>query len=145
MPRELSILLIEDSRADALIIDRALRECSPAPALRILADGYHALDYLRTIRDGAGPWPDLILLDLNLPGLDGCQILTEIRADAALRSLPVVILTTSGRDEDIDQSYRAGASSVIQKPTEYPAYRELAAVILKYWGEVVSHPERSRR
>ena len=143
MPRELNILLIEDSRADALIIDRALRECPPAPSLLILADGRQALHHLRQLRDGAaGPWPDLILLDLNLPGLDGCQILAEIRADPALCSLPVVILTTSGRDEDIDQSYRAGASSVIQKPTEYPAYRELAALLCKYWGEIVSHPIR---
>jgi chemotaxis family two-component system response regulator Rcp1 len=130
------ILLIEDSRADAKIIERALRESNVAHTLTVIPDGRHALDYLFALRDnenGAGREPDLILLDLNLPGIDGCQVLSRIKADSYLRVLPVVILTTSHRDEDILQTYMAGANTYISKPSEYSSYRDLVATLRQYW------------
>jgi two-component system, chemotaxis family, response regulator Rcp1 len=132
------ILLIEDSRADAKIIERALREGDVAHRLTVIADGRHALDYLFSLRDEGNPVerePDLILLDLNLPGIDGCQVLTQIKGDAFLRMIPVVILTTSSREEDILQTYLAGANSYISKPDEYPRYRELVATLRHYWSD----------
>ena len=93
--------------------------------------------------------PDLILLDLNLPGLDGCQVLKRIKSDPFLRMIPVVILTTSNREEDILQTYQAGANTYITKPDEYPRYRELVATLEHYWVDtalkVPRHLMRSRQ
>jgi CheY-like chemotaxis protein len=135
-PSDFHILLIEDSRADAKIIERALRESNVAHKLTVIPDGQHALDYLFALRDnetGAGREPDLILLDLNLPGIDGCQVLSRIKGDAYLRVFPVVILTTSHREEDILQTYMAGANTYISKPSEYTSYRDLVATLRRYW------------
>lgn len=132
------ILLVEDSRADAKIIERALRDGDVAHRLTVITDGRHALDYLFSLRDEGLPIdrePDLILLDLNLPGIDGCQVLKEIKNDPFLRMIPVVILTTSNREEDILQTYLAGANSYIAKPEEYPRYCELVATLHHYWIE----------
>ena len=133
---EFHILLIEDSRADAKIIERALRESEVAHRLTVIPDGRLALDYLFDLRDERIPadrQPDLILLDLNLPGLDGCQVLSQIKKDSFLRMIPVVILTTSHRDEDILETYLAGANTYIPKPAEYPSYCELVATLRHYW------------
>ncbi len=133
---EFHILLVEDSRADAKIIERALRESQVAHRLTVIADGRSALDYLFGLRDeNVSPdrEPDLILLDLNLPGIDGCEVLTQIKNDPMLRMIPVVILTTSHREEDVLQTYLAGANTYIAKPAEYPSYRELVATLRHYW------------
>jgi chemotaxis family two-component system response regulator Rcp1 len=130
------ILLIEDSRADAKIIERALKEGDLSHRLTVISDGRVALDYLFGLRDETNPSdlePDLILLDLNLPGLDGCQVLTRIKSDPILRTIPVVILTTSNREEDIMQTYMAGANTYIPKPEEYPRYLDLVATLRHYW------------
>jgi len=130
------ILLIEDSRADAKIIERALRESDVAHRLTVIPDGQHALEYLFALRDqevDIGREPDLILLDLNLPGIDGCQVLSRIKSDPYLRMIPVVILTTSNREEDVLQTYLAGANTFIPKPAEYPSYRDLVATLRSYW------------
>lgn len=133
---EFHILLIEDSRADAKIVERALREGDVSHRLTVIPDGRLALDYLFGLRDEpvqTDREPDLILLDLNLPGLDGCQVLTRIKGDPFLRMIPVVILTTSNREEDILQTYQAGANTYIPKPDEYPRYRELVETLRHYW------------
>jgi chemotaxis family two-component system response regulator Rcp1 len=143
------ILLVEDSRADAKIIERALRENDVAHRLTVIPDGQNALDYLFALRDDQADVdaePDLILLDLNLPGIDGCQVLSRIKSDPYLRTIPVVILTTSIRDEDILQTYMAGANTYIPKPAEYSSYRELVATLRKYWIDTASKiPSHMRR
>jgi len=142
------ILLIEDSRADAKIIERALREGDVSHRLTVIPDGRHALDYLFSVRDEIVPTdrePDLILLDLNLPGLDGCQVLTRIKSDPFLRMIPVVILTTSNREEDILQTYQAGANTYIPKPAEYPSYRDLVATLRHYWVDTALKVPRHLR
>jgi chemotaxis family two-component system response regulator Rcp1 len=147
MRPEFHILLIEDSRADAKIIERALRESKFDHRLTVFHDGRQALDYLiRVVEAGNGdaPEPDLVLLDLNLPGIDGCQVLTEIKSHPNLRCIPVVILTTSPREEDVLQTYRAGANTYIQKPAEYPRYRDLVRTLRLYWHETALRPPHIR-
>jgi CheY-like chemotaxis protein len=141
------ILLIDDSPSDALIIERALREGDINYRLTVLQDGHAALDYFVRLKDPASPIelePDLVLLDLNLPGLDGCQVLTAIKSDVDLRMIPVVILTTSGREEDVHETYLAGANTFIRKPDEYPRYRELVSTLRLYWSETAMRPTRKR-
>jgi CheY-like chemotaxis protein len=145
MSTDFHILLVDDSHSDVLIIERALREEDVGHRLTTLHDGRAALDYLLRLKDDDVPdghEPDLVLLDLNLPGLDGCQVLTAIKSDPALRMIPVVILTTSGRDEDVLQTYHAGANTFIRKPDEYPRYRELVAVLRQYWHKTALRPRR---
>ena len=147
MRPEFHILLVEDSRADVKIIERALRDGKVGHRLTVINDGRQALDYLARLQDADVPndlEPDLILLDLNLPGMDGCQVLTEIKSHPFLRSLPVVILTTSRREEDVLQSYQAGANTYIQKPSEYPRYRDLVTSLREYWHETALPPPRHR-
>jgi two-component system, chemotaxis family, response regulator Rcp1 len=148
LPRsEFHILLIEDSRADAKIIERALREGDVSHRLTVISDGKNALDYLFKLRDAAlsaDREPDLILLDLNLPGMNGCQVLTRIKSDPYLRMIPVVILTTSEREEDIVQTYQAGANTYITKPDEYPRYRELVTTLEHYWVDTALKVPRHR-
>ena len=145
MQREFHILLIEDSRTDVKIIERALREENVEHRLTVIPDGRQALDYLLRLQDPDSPegaYPDLILLDLNLPGLDGCQVLTRIKNDPDLRPIPVVVLTTSPREEDVLQTYQAGANTYIQKPSEYPRYRDLMLTLRQYWRETALLPPR---
>jgi chemotaxis family two-component system response regulator Rcp1 len=147
MQAELHILLVEDSPADAKIIARALTESLVPHRLSVLSDGRQALDYLARVESPDAPeghQPDLILLDLNLPGLDGCEVLSQIKSHDTLRSIPVVILTTSRRDEDVRQTYQAGANSYIPKPAEYPHYRDLVKCLHSYWADTSLRPPRIR-
>ena len=130
------ILLVEDSRADVMICERALAEGNVPHRLTVLPDGRQALDYFTRLQ---GPLatpdllPDLVLLDLNLPGIDGYEVLGRIKNAPELKALPVVVLTTSRRDEDVRQTYQAGANTFIQKPSEYPRYRDLVKTLESYW------------
>ena len=147
MHPEFHILLVEDCRADVKIVERALREGNVGHRLTVIHDGRHALDYLDRLGCADAPddlEPDLILLDLNLPGIDGCQVLTRIKGDPFLRPIPVVVLTTSRRDEDVIQTYQAGANTYIQKPSEYPRYRDLVLTLRQYWHETAVRPPRHR-
>ncbi len=143
---ELHILLIEDSRADAKILERALREGAVPHRLTVVPDGRQALDYLFGLLDRASDpdrEPDLILLDLNLPGIDGHQVLGQIKSHPQLRSLPVIVLTTSSREEDVIRTYRAGANTYIPKPAEYARFREVVSALRTYWLDTalrVPHP-----
>ncbi len=147
MHLDFHILLIEDSHADVMIIERALREASIQHRLTVIQDGRRALEYLQRLHDPAIPAdrePDLILLDLNLPGIDGSQILSEIKTDFYLKAIPVVVLTTSRREEDILSTYQAGANTYIQKPSEFPRYRDLVVNLRTYWHETALRVPRDR-
>jgi two-component system, chemotaxis family, response regulator Rcp1 len=144
---EFHILLVEDSRTDVKIIERALREGNVEHRLTVIPDGRKALDYLVHLQDPEATedlQPDLILLDLNLPGIDGVEVLTEIKKDVFLRAIPVVVLTTSRREEDVLQIYQAGANTYIQKPAEYPHYRDLVLTLRQYWHETALRAPRNR-
>lgn len=144
MNRARTILLVEDETGDQELIRRALAEGVVAKELHVARDGEEALDYLlgrAANADGkCRPLPDLILLDLNLPRLDGRQFLARVKADPYLRRIPVVVLTTSQQERDIVQSYEAGASSYIVKPTSVDASLRLARVLEAYWFEAVRLP-----
>lgn len=132
----LHIMLIDDSRADAKIVERALRDGAVPHRLTVFPDGRQALDYLFGLLDEDADHesePDLILLDLNLPGLDGHEVLGRIKGHQQLRRLPVVVLTTSCRDEDVIRTYQAGANTYIPKPSEYARYCEVISAIRSYW------------
>jgi two-component system, chemotaxis family, response regulator Rcp1 len=147
MPDEFHILLVEDSRTDVKIIERALREGKVEHRLTVIPDGRKALDYLVRLQEPDASehlQPDLILLDLNLPGIDGCQVLTQIKNDVFLRAIPVVVLTTSRREEDVVQIYQAGANTYIQKPSEYPDYRDLVLTLRRYWHDTAVLAPRNR-
>jgi CheY-like chemotaxis protein len=147
MHPDFHILLVDDSLADVKIIERALREAGIQHRLTAIHDGRRALDFLRCLRDPATPadrQPDLILLDLNLPGIDGGQILAEIKEDRFLKAIPVVVLTTSRREEDVLSTYQAGANTYIQKPAEFPRYRDLVLTLRAYWHETAIRAPRDR-
>jgi two-component system, chemotaxis family, response regulator Rcp1 len=143
MRPDFHILLVEDSRADVKIIERALTEGNIPHRLTVLHDGTLALDYLNKLENpdvGDDYQPDLVLLDLNLPGLDGCQVLTQLKNHPILKTIPVVVLTSSRRDEDVLQTYQAGANSYIQKPAEYPRYCDMVKTLQSYWHETAVRP-----
>jgi chemotaxis family two-component system response regulator Rcp1 len=147
MRAEFHILLVEDSEADVKIIQRALKETKIDHRLTVIRNGREALKYLLALGHLGADLslePDLVLLDLNLPGMDGYQLLHRIKSDTFLRSSPVVVLTTSRRDEDVIQTYEAGANTFIQKPSEYPRYRDLVITLRAYWQDTALRPPRQR-
>jgi CheY-like chemotaxis protein len=139
-----AILLVEDNPADVQITQRALRESAVPVELLVVRDGQEAVDYL--LRQGPHAhdpgWrsPDLILLDLNLPRLNGREVLERIRATPSLRAVPVVVLTTSRRSEDVQQMYAAGANTYIEKPADFTRFVEVLQTIQRYWLDTAILP-----
>ncbi len=138
------ILCVEDDPDDRLLAEMAHRESGVVNPLSFVADGDEALEYLRRVgryanRDG-DEQPGIILLDLNMPGTDGRETLVIVKADPALRRIPVVILTTSSAERDIATSYDQGANSYIVKPTAFTSLVHLFQRLCDYWFEVGSLP-----
>jgi CheY-like chemotaxis protein len=139
-----AILLVEDNPADVKITQRALRESAVPVELIVVRDGQEAVDYLlRQPPHNRGDWrsPDLILLDLNLPGMNGREVLERVRATPALRHVPVVVLTTSRRQEDIHQMYAAGANTYIEKPQDFGRFVQVFQTIQRYWLDTALLPQ----
>jgi len=131
------ILLIEDDAAHAEIVRRSLAELRVANRLLHLEDGQAALDYLEaskkpTPRQDA-PRPDLILLDLRLPKVDGLELLRRIKADESLKRIPTVVLTTSDAESDRAQAYDAGAGSFLVKPVDFQGFQTMMETFGFYW------------
>ena len=139
-----SILLVEDSPEDRTATLRAFERAGFRYPIFNCDDGDEALDYLH--RRGAyadpekSPRPGLILLDLNLPGTDGRQVLVEVKGHEELRHIPVVILTTSADARDIEASYKAGANSYVQKPLDVDGLYRTVEQLKEYWFELVFLP-----
>jgi CheY-like chemotaxis protein len=139
--RTIEILLVEDSPGDVRLTAEALREAAVANRLHHAEDGVEALRFLR--REGgfaAAPRPDLILLDLNLPRKDGREVLAEVKVDESLRSIPVVILTTSHADEDIFRSYGLHANCYVVKPLDLDNFLAAVNSIESFWFSVATLP-----
>jgi chemotaxis family two-component system response regulator Rcp1 len=138
------LLLVEDNSADIKITQRALQETGTPVELVVVRDGQEAVDYLLSDgqRDGQAQRrrPDLILLDLNLPRLSGREVLSKIRATPALRLIPVVVLTTSRRSEEIRDLYAAGANTYIEKPQDFQRFVDVLRTIQHYWLELALLP-----
>lgn len=145
MPHSQPILLVEDSPEDFEATQRAFRKSGLKNPLVRCEDGDQALDYLHRRGEYAdparSPRPGVILLDLNLPGTDGRQVLTEIKHDEHLRDIPVVVLTTSADERDITACYRAGANSYVQKPVDIDGFMKAIERLNGYWFEVVILPK----
>ncbi len=139
-----TILMADDDADDCLLVQEALRESKQSHDLRIVRDGQQLLDYLRRRgeyqRVPAVPWPDLILLDLKMPRKDGREALSELKADPRLRSIPIVVLTTSTARDDIGFCYRMGENSYITKPATFSGLVDLLSTLSKYWFELVELP-----
>lgn len=132
-----AVLLVEDSDADTEATVRALAKCPAPPALYRCADGDEALAFLRN-RAWSNVPPGVVLLDLNLPGTDGREVLRQLKTDEALRHLPVVILTTSAADPDVAYCYRNGASGYMTKPVDLGKFSQAVRDFHAYWfGAVV--------
>jgi two-component system, response regulator len=142
----ITVLLAEDDEDDRELINEALLNSGFGVRTRFVGDGQELLDYLRTDRSGeniAGreaPWPSLILLDLNMPRMDGREALAEIKSDPALRRIPVVVLTTSDDRDEVRTAYDLGANAFITKPVTYAGLLEVMGTVAKYWSEVVELP-----
>jgi two-component system, chemotaxis family, response regulator Rcp1 len=141
--RPIEILLVEDNPGDVRLTIEGLRESKVRNNLHVAPDGVAALEFLR--RDGTyadAPRPDLILLDLNLPKKDGREVLAEIKADPALRTIPVVVLTTSSAEKDVLRTYELQAASYITKPVDLEQFITVVKSIEDFWLTIVTLPHR---
>lgn len=138
------ILLVEDSPEDYETTVRALKKAGLANPIFRCENGDEALDFL--YRRGAysdpasAPRPGIVLLDLNLPGTDGREVLAEIKGNADLRSIPVLVLTTSSDERDVERCYQSGANSYIKKPVDLIGFMQAVQSLKDYWFEVVILP-----
>jgi CheY-like chemotaxis protein len=139
--RVVDILLIEDNPGDVRLTKEALKEGTLRNRLHIVQDGQSALAFLRQ-EDGftETPRPDLILLDLNLPLMGGQEVLTEIKRDEALKSIPVVILTTSEAQEDIEHAYALHANCYVTKPVDLDQFIRIIRSIESFWFSIAQLP-----
>ena len=135
-PLPIEVLLVEDDPGDVVLIQEAFEHNKVRNRLHVVGDGVEAMRFLRE----GGERPDLVLLDLNLPRKDGREVLEEIKTDPALRSIPVVVLTTSKAEEDIERSYGLGANSYITKPVTFAGLVEVMRTWTRYWVEIVELP-----
>lgn len=137
--RPITVLLVEDDPGDVLLIQEAFADHKLNNTLLVANDGVEALELLR---DPAVDRPDLVLLDLNLPRKDGRDVLREVKADEQLRSIPVVVLTTSDAEEDILRSYNLHANAYVTKPVDFERFIEVVRQIDDFFVSVVKLPGR---
>ncbi len=139
-----TILVVEDSFADWETTQRGFRFAGLENSLVHCADGDDALDYVHQrgayAKPGSCVRPAVILLELNLPGTDGRRVLAELKADADLRAIPIVVFTASSDPRDVEYCYRAGANTYIQKPVGLPGFMQAVARIKDYWLEIAILP-----
>jgi two-component system, chemotaxis family, response regulator Rcp1 len=143
MPKE--ILLVEDSPGDVRLTQEAFRDANRSIHLHVAADGVEAMAFLR--KEGAhvnAPRPDIILLDLNLPKMDGREVLARIKEDDNLKTIPTVILTTSDTEADIVKCYQLQANCYLSKPVQLDAFEILVKSIDDFWMTKVKLPQQRR-
>ncbi|BCJ39932.1 two-component system response regulator [Actinoplanes ianthinogenes] len=134
-------MIVDDDDADTLMIEEALLTAEPQPAVHRVADGSEAMDYLRRqgqYEDAARP--DLILLDLNMPRMNGHEVLAQVKSDDALKSIPIVVLTTSTALPDITASYTRHANAFVTKPMDLEGFEEAVQKIKRFYSEVAILP-----
>ena len=132
----LHVLLVEDDDVHAMMVEKGFRAADKNGTIDRVCDGLEAVAYVK--RQGEyrkRPRPSMILLDLKLPRMDGHGVLRVLKADDELKSIPVVVLTTSDADKDVAETYRLHANSYLVKPANYAKFRELVGAVTSYWGE----------
>ena len=143
MPIE--VLLVEDSPGDVRLTQEAFRDANRAIRLHVATDGVEAMAFLK--REGThayAPRPDIILLDLNLPKMDGREVLAQIKADNGLKTIPTVILTTSEAETDIVKSYQLQANCYLTKPVQFDEFASLVKIINDFWLTKVKLPQQKQ-
>ena len=139
--RAIEILMVEDNPGDVRLTREAFKDGRVWNRMHVVEDGVAALDFLyRRPPFGAAPRPDIILLDLNLPRMDGREVLATIKADASLRLIPVVVLTTSQAEEDVLRAYRLNANCYVTKPVDLEQFIRIVQAIEDFWLTVVRLP-----
>lgn len=139
----IDVLLVEDNPGDVRLTREAFREANASIRLHVASDGMEAMAFVR--QEGAhvdAPRPDLILLDLNLPKMDGREVLAQIKRDDFLRTIPTIILTTSGAQADILRSYQLHANAYVSKPLQLDAFQSLVSSINEFWLTKARLPPR---
>ena len=137
------VLLVEDSPGDIRLTREAFRDANAAIHLNVVTDGVEAMAYLRRQGDQVdAPRPAIILLDLNLPRMDGREVLAQIKADPSLKTIPTIILTTSEANADIVRSYELQANSYLTKPVQLEKFESLVASINDFWLVQAKLPQR---
>jgi CheY-like chemotaxis protein len=139
----IQVLLVEDDPGDVLMTREAFEDNKVANTLHVVNDGAEALAFLRKEGEHAGaPTPDLVLLDLNLPRMDGREVLAAVKADDELRQIPIVVLTTSEAEEDVLRSYALHANAYVTKPVDFDRFIEVVRKIDDFFVSVVRLPGR---
>jgi chemotaxis family two-component system response regulator Rcp1 len=138
-----NVLLVEDSPGDVRLTQEAFRAANPSVSLHVANDGVEAMIFLRKQNGHANsPRPDMILLDLNMPRMDGRQVLAEIKKDDKLKTIPTVILTTSEAEVDVAKSYQLQANCYLTKPVQLDAFEDLVKSINEFWLTTVRLPQK---
>ncbi len=140
-----NVLLVEDSPGDVRLTQEAFRDANPSVQLHVVADGVEAMAFLR--REGgraSSPRPDIILFDLNLPRMDGREVLAHIKGDASLKTIPTVILTTSEAETDVAKSYQLQANCYLTKPVQLDVFEHVVKSINDFWLTTVKLPQQSQ-
>jgi CheY-like chemotaxis protein len=141
---DIEVLLVEDSPGDVRLTQEAFHGANPSVHLSIASDGAEAMEFLnREGKHRLAPRPDLILLDLNLPKMDGRQVLAQIKTNSILKTIPTVILTTSDAEADIAKSYQLHANCYLRKPVQLDAFESLVASINDFWLTAVRLPQQT--
>jgi CheY-like chemotaxis protein len=141
-PSPVRILVVDDDPGDVLMIEEALEDSDVEKTIDVVSDGEEAMEFLRrTGRHAEAPRPDMILLDLNMPRMDGRQVLGEVKNDEDLRTIPIVVLTTSNADTDILSSYALQANAYVTKPIGLDDFNEVVRRIDEFFGRVVVLPK----
>jgi CheY-like chemotaxis protein len=141
----IQVLLVEDDPGDVLMTREAFEDNKVANALHVVSDGAEALAFLRKEGEYAdAPTPDLVLLDLNLPRVDGREVLAAVKADDELRQIPIVVLTTSESEEDVLRSYELHANAYVTKPVDFDRFIEVVRKIDDFFVSVVRLPNTAR-
>jgi len=144
--RVIEVLLVEDSPGDVRLTQEAFKDATVTTRLHVVSDGVEAMDFVK--REGAhanAPRPDLILLDLNLPKMDGREVLALIKEDADFKTIPVVVLTTSGAEEDILRTYRLHANCYLVKPVDLNGFLSVVKSIDDFWLARVRLPHEAEK
>ncbi|MFU8819296.1 MAG: response regulator [Desulfurivibrio sp.] len=137
----INILLVEDNPADVYLTREVFQGCRIANRLEVARDGLEALEFLQTAKDRE-QLPDFILLDLNMPRMDGREMLAELKKDPRLCTIPVIILTTSDAEQDVLRSYQLGVNCYITKPVDLNQFIKVVQTIEDFWLAVVKLPPR---
>ncbi|MBI3812318.1 MAG: response regulator [Nitrospirae bacterium] len=146
MDHVMDILLVEDNPDHATLTRRILEKGTIANKVHWVKDGQEAVDFLfRKRDDNDAPHPGLIVLDINLPKINGLDVLKKIKEDKDLRMIPVIMLTTSDREEEVQQSYRNGANSFIIKPVNFQEFSDKINSLKNYWLLINRGPETLSR